>query len=123
MLHHTLTGPHTHPHQLAELLSTMADQEAKSSNDAVIQILKNAVPYDPRFPNMNQTKNCQVNYIDYFRCLKKKDETYCAWYKNAYQNLCPPDWYEKWDEQRQKGTFPFPELCERTYDEWLAMNK
>lgn len=70
------------------------------------------VPYDPRFPNQNQTKNCQQNYLDYHRCLKAKDgdENYCAWYKNAYEVLCPPEWYEKWDDQRANGNFPFPEL-------------
>jgi len=70
------------------------------------------VPYDPRFPNQNQTRNCQINYLDYHRCLKKKngDEEYCAWYKNAYEHLCPVEWYEKWDEQREKGTFAVPDL-------------
>lgn len=63
------------------------------------------VPYDPRFPNQNQTRNCQQNYVDYYRCLKKKDESYCAWYKNAYEHLCPNDWIEKWDEQRANGNF------------------
>jgi cytochrome c oxidase subunit 6b len=70
------------------------------------KMVANFVPYDPRFPNQNQTKNCTTNYIDYYRCLKKKDEDYCAWYKNAYKQLCPPEWYEKWDEQRANGSFP-----------------
>lgn len=70
------------------------------------------VPYDPRFPNQNQTRNCQMNYVDYHRCLQAKDgdEDYCAWYKNAYRQLCPPEWYEKWDEQRESGTFPILHL-------------
>lgn len=71
--------------------------------------LSSMVPYDPRFPNMNQTRNCQTNYLDYYRCLKKKDgdEEYCAWYKNAYERLCPDEWVEKWNEQRENGLFPF----------------
>ena len=71
------------------------------------KMVRNWVPYDPRFPNQNQTRNCQQNYVDYHRCLKKKDgdEEYCAWYKNAYKQLCPPEWYERWDEQRENGTF------------------
>lgn len=73
------------------------------------EVASKFVPYDPRFPNQNQTKNCQINYVDYFRCLKKKDEGYCAWYKNAYTRLCPNDWIEKWDEQREKGIFPVRE--------------
>ena len=76
------------------------------------KMVANFVPYDPRFPNQNQTKNCQTNYIDYYRCLKAKngDENYCAWYKNAYKSLCPPEWYEHWDEQRANGTFPIRDI-------------
>lgn len=72
------------------------------------KVAANFVPYDPRFPNQNQTRNCQQNYVDYHRCLNKKDgdEDYCAWYKNAYKQMCPPEWYERWDEQRESGIFP-----------------
>lgn len=76
------------------------------------EMAKNFIPYDPRFPNTNQTKNCQRNYVDYHRCLKAKngDEDYCAWYKRAYQVLCPTEWYERWDEQMEKGVFPVPDI-------------
>lgn len=84
----------------------LEDEELKNK---ITQLFARMVPYDPRFPNQNQTRNCHVNYIDYFRCLKKKDEDYCAWYKNAYTQLCPPEWIEKWDEQRENGTFPVRE--------------
>ncbi|RWS22023.1 cytochrome c oxidase subunit 6B1-like protein [Leptotrombidium deliense] len=64
-------------------------------------------PYDPRFPNQNQTRNCYQNYLDYHRCIKIKGQDYkpCEWYRNAYVALCPDFWYQKWDEQREKGTF------------------
>lgn len=80
------------------------------------QLIKNFVPYDPRFPNQNQTRNCQTNYIDYHRCLHAKngDEEYCGWYKHAYKTLCPPEWYEKWDEQLESGTFPV-EVIQKNY--------
>jgi len=70
--------------------------------------VKMMVPYDPRFPNQNQTRNCEYNYVDYYRCLKAKDgdEEYCAWYKHVYKNLCPQDWVEKWEEWREKGIHP-----------------
>ncbi|KAH9413766.1 Cytochrome c oxidase subunit 6B1 [Dermatophagoides pteronyssinus] len=66
------------------------------------------VPYDPRFPNTNQTRNCYQNYLDFFRCQKVKGEDYepCSWYKFAYNELCPPGWTAKWDEQRENGVFP-----------------
>ncbi|KAF8791927.1 cytochrome c oxidase subunit 6B1-like [Argiope bruennichi] len=65
-------------------------------------------PFDPRFPNTNQTKNCWQNYIDYHRCLKVKGEDYspCEYYKRVYNSLCPNAWTEKWDEQRAEGRFP-----------------
>lgn len=76
--------------------------------EKIRNMVKNWVPYDPRFPNTNQTRNCQQNYWDYHRCLRAKngDEEYCAWYKNAYKRLCPVEWYEHYDEQVEKGIFP-----------------
>ncbi|XP_074598932.1 cytochrome c oxidase subunit 6B [Brevipalpus obovatus] len=66
-----------------------------------------APPFDPRFPNTNQALNCYQNYMDYHRCQKKKPGwEACDWYKNAYESLCPIDWYKKWDMQRKKGIFP-----------------
>ncbi|CAG2117774.1 unnamed protein product, partial [Medioppia subpectinata] len=51
-------------------------------------------PYDPRFPNQNQSRNCYQNYLDYHRCLKVKndDKEYCHWYQWAYTELCPKSW-------------------------------
>ncbi|NP_001165173.1 cytochrome c oxidase subunit VIb polypeptide 1 (ubiquitous) L homeolog [Xenopus laevis] len=68
-------------------------------------------PFDARFPNQNQTKHCYTNYLDYHRCLKAKDskgqDPYpCEWYRRVYRSMCPLKWVEKWDEQRESGTFP-----------------
>ncbi|CAG2170055.1 unnamed protein product [Oppiella nova] len=51
-------------------------------------------PYDPRFPNQNQTRNCYQNYLDYHRCQKVKGDKYepCQWFKWAYTELCPKAW-------------------------------
>jgi len=27
-------------------------------------------------------------------------------FQRAYKDLCPGDWVEKWDEQRDEGTWP-----------------
>lgn len=37
---------------------------------------------------------CWQNYVDYFRCIKKKGEDYepCNWFKKQYQALCPGFW-------------------------------
>ncbi|KAM4526913.1 cytochrome c oxidase subunit 6B1 isoform 1-T1 [Fundulus diaphanus] len=68
-------------------------------------------PFDARFPNQNQTRNCWSNYLDYHRCQKALDAkgvdtTPCEWYRRVYKSLCPISWVEKWDGQREDGTFP-----------------
>uniref|UniRef100_A0A8C1W6R1 Cytochrome c oxidase subunit 6B1 n=1 Tax=Cyprinus carpio TaxID=7962 RepID=A0A8C1W6R1_CYPCA len=62
-------------------------------------------PFDARFPNQNQTRNY------YYRCQKALDAkgvdtAPCDWYKRVYKSLCPLSWIEKWDTQREDGTFP-----------------
>ncbi|XP_062814219.1 cytochrome c oxidase subunit 6B1 isoform X2 [Anolis carolinensis] len=59
-------------------------------------------PFDPRFPNTNQTH--------YYRCVKimnakGKDIAVCEWYRRVYKSLCPISWVKRWDEQREQGTF------------------
>ncbi|KAG9349929.1 hypothetical protein JZ751_026282 [Albula glossodonta] len=54
-------------------------------------------PFDARFPNQNQTRNCWQNYLDYHRCQKALtdkgvDVAPCDWYKRVYKSLCPLSW-------------------------------
>ncbi|XP_060725464.1 cytochrome c oxidase subunit 6B1 [Tachysurus vachellii] len=68
-------------------------------------------PFDARFPNQNQTRNCWQNYLDFHRCTKAleakgMDTAPCDWYRRVYKSLCPISWIEKWDTQRDDGTFP-----------------
>ncbi|EDV27850.1 Cytochrome c oxidase subunit 6B1 [Trichoplax sp. H2] len=69
-------------------------------------VLKTA-PFDNRFPNTNQTKNCWQNYVDYQRCIKAKGEDFeaCQYFKRIYRIMCPNHWVEQWDEQVENGTF------------------
>lgn len=69
--------------------------------------LTNTVGFDPRFPNQNQTKHCWQNYVDYFKCINAKGEEFepCKVFWRSYNSLCPQDWIEKWDGQREKGNF------------------
>ncbi|XP_028559759.2 cytochrome c oxidase subunit 6B2 [Podarcis muralis] len=67
-------------------------------------------PFDPRFPNTNQTKNCYQNYLDYYRCVKTvkangKDIKVCEWYHRVFKSLCPVSWIQRWDGERAQGTF------------------
>jgi cytochrome c oxidase subunit 6b len=70
--------------------------------------LKQTIPFDPRFPNMNQTRNCWQNYVDFHRCQKLKGEEYepCQFFFKNFKTICPNAWVEKWDDQREKGAFP-----------------
>ncbi|KYO23515.1 cytochrome c oxidase subunit 6B2 [Alligator mississippiensis] len=67
-------------------------------------------PFDPRFPNTNQTRNCYQNYLDYHRCMKVltargRDTKPCLWYYRVFTSLCPLSWVQHWDEQQEKGSF------------------
>lgn len=68
-------------------------------------------PFDSRFPNQNQTRNCWQNYLDFHRCEKAMtakggDVSVCEWYRRVYKSLCPISWVSAWDERRAEGTFP-----------------
>uniref|UniRef100_A0A8D2L8W8 Cytochrome c oxidase subunit 6B1 n=1 Tax=Varanus komodoensis TaxID=61221 RepID=A0A8D2L8W8_VARKO len=57
-------------------------------------------PFDPRFPNSNQTRNCYQNYLDYYRCMKimkakGKDVEACKWYFRVFTSLCPISWVSR----------------------------
>ncbi|KAI0978200.1 hypothetical protein GJ496_003853 [Pomphorhynchus laevis] len=60
---------------------------------------------DPRFPNMNQTKNCEINYLDYHRCKDQlgEDAAECDYFKHVYTHTCPTSWVESFDEQFENG--------------------
>ncbi|XP_066098845.1 cytochrome c oxidase subunit 6B1 isoform X2 [Saccopteryx bilineata] len=54
-------------------------------------------PFDSRFPNQNQTRNCWQNYLDFHRCekamtAKRGDVSVCEWYRRVYKSLCPISW-------------------------------
>uniref|UniRef100_A0A8D0B5L5 Cytochrome c oxidase subunit 6B1 n=1 Tax=Salvator merianae TaxID=96440 RepID=A0A8D0B5L5_SALMN len=54
-------------------------------------------PFDPRFANANQTRNCYQNYVDYYRCVKimsakGKDIKSCEWYQRVFTSICPISW-------------------------------
>lgn len=65
-------------------------------------------PYDPRFPNQNQTRYCFTSFVDFQRCKKRHGEEYeaCQYFKKCFNSMCPLFWVEKWNEQLENGTFP-----------------
>ena len=47
-------------------------------------------------------------YNEWILCLKKtdNDEDGCKFMRQYALSLCPDNWIEKWDEEREEGTFP-----------------
>ncbi|PJF18582.1 hypothetical protein PSACC_01610 [Paramicrosporidium saccamoebae] len=75
-------------------------------NDPDSVVLSTA-PFDPRFPNANQTKNCWQNYVDYHMCVAAKgaDFSPCDYFKRNYKIICPQNWVSRWDDLREEGKF------------------
>ncbi|XP_020269781.1 cytochrome c oxidase subunit 6b-3 isoform X2 [Asparagus officinalis] len=67
-------------------------------------------PADFRFPTTNQTRHCFTRYIEYHKCLSAKgdDSGECEKFAKYYRSLCPGEWVDRWNEQRENGNFPGP---------------
>eukprot|EP00246_Nothoceros_aenigmaticus_P011138 TRINITY_DN2905_c0_g1_i1.p5 TRINITY_DN2905_c0_g1~~TRINITY_DN2905_c0_g1_i1.p5 ORF type:complete len:132 (-),score=30.51 TRINITY_DN2905_c0_g1_i1:1616-2011(-) len=67
----------------------------------------NTAPMDFRFPTTNQAKHCYTRYNEYHKCVAEKGEgaSECNKYAKYYRSLCPGEWIERWNEQRENGTF------------------
>ena len=76
--------------------------EEASSEDIVIR----TTPFDPRFPQQNQAKHCYTRYNEYHKCAAEKGEEECASMAKLYRSICPGEWVEKWNEERENGTWP-----------------
>ncbi|KAG6739800.1 hypothetical protein POTOM_057415 [Populus tomentosa] len=65
-------------------------------------------PADYRFPTTNQTRHCFTRYIEFHRCVAAKGDegNDCERFAKYYRSLCPSEWVERWNEQRENGTFP-----------------
>lgn len=74
------------------------------------QIELKTAPVDFRFPTTNQTRHCFTRYIEFHRCMTVKGENSgeCEKFAKYYRSLCPGEWVDKWNEQRDNGTFPGP---------------
>ncbi|KAI3441921.1 uncharacterized protein J3R85_001980, partial [Psidium guajava] len=68
-------------------------------------VVLETAPFDMRFPFANQTRHCYARYLEYHRCIREKgkDAPECD-----YRSICPSEWVERWNEQREQGTFPGP---------------
>merc|ERR1712038_805505 len=60
--------------------------------------------FDPRFPNTNQARHCYTRYNEFHKCNAEGGDD-CEKYAKAYRSLCPTAWVNKWNEQREEGTW------------------
>ncbi|RDY00554.1 Cytochrome c oxidase subunit 6b-1 [Mucuna pruriens] len=88
-------------------------EENSGSEDATeetSEIKLETAPADFRFPTTNQTRHCFTRYVEYHRCVAAKGEgaPECDKFAKYYRSLCPGEWIDRWNEQRENGTFPGP---------------
>ncbi|XP_022131889.1 cytochrome c oxidase subunit 6b-1-like [Momordica charantia] len=90
--------------------SGAGEEENQESTDEPSEIKLETAPADFRFPTTNQTRHCFTRYIEFHRCTAAKGEgaPECDKFAKYYRSLCPSEWVEKWNEQRENGTFPGP---------------
>ncbi|XP_042963656.1 cytochrome c oxidase subunit 6b-3-like isoform X2 [Carya illinoinensis] len=76
----------------------------------IVVIQLETAPADFRFPTTNQTRHCFTRYVEYHRCVAAKGEgaPECDKFAKYYRSLCPGEWIDRWNEQRENGTFPGP---------------
>uniref|UniRef100_A0A3Q7G500 Cytochrome c oxidase subunit 6b-1 n=1 Tax=Solanum lycopersicum TaxID=4081 RepID=A0A3Q7G500_SOLLC len=111
---------------------TSGDQESAVETPA---IKLETAPADFRFPTTNQSRHCFTRYVEYHRCTAAKGEgaPECDKFAKYYRSLCPGEWVraraeeftattlqtqlqaaagdddvDRWNEQRENGTFPGP---------------
>uniref|UniRef100_A0A453CBH2 Cytochrome c oxidase subunit n=3 Tax=Aegilops tauschii subsp. strangulata TaxID=200361 RepID=A0A453CBH2_AEGTS len=78
--------------------------------DEMAEIEIKTAPADFRFPTTNQTRHCFTRYVEFHRCVSAKGDeaAECEKFAKYYRSLCPAEWVEKWNEQRENGTFAGP---------------
>ncbi|KAK9806378.1 hypothetical protein WJX72_012189 [[Myrmecia] bisecta] len=86
---------------------TVEEQEPEEEEAEAVVEVKSA-PYDVRFPSTNQARHCYTRYNEFYKCKGLKDESdpECEFYQKAYRSICPNEWVERWNEQREAGTWP-----------------
>ncbi|XP_071728769.1 cytochrome c oxidase subunit 6b-1-like [Rutidosis leptorrhynchoides] len=89
-----------------------SNDESEQTNDQheTPEIKLETAPADYRFPTTNQSRHCFTRYVEYHRCVAAKGEgaPECDKFAKYYRSLCPGEWVDRWNEQRENGTFPGP---------------
>ncbi|KAL9273039.1 Cytochrome c oxidase subunit 6b-1-like protein [Drosera capensis] len=95
-----------------ETTEAVEEQEAENgeASEEAPEVKLEMAPADFRFPTTNQTRHCFTRYIEYHRCIaaKGEDAPECNRFAKYYRSLCPGEWIDRWNEQRENDTFPGP---------------
>ncbi|EKX54996.1 hypothetical protein GUITHDRAFT_149927, partial [Guillardia theta CCMP2712] len=85
-------------------------KEVKLPAGVTAKDILHTAPYNAYNPQQNQTKHCYAKYNEFFRCagVHGEDAKECKKIKHHFISLCPVEWIEKWNDQREAGTFPGP---------------
>ncbi|VDO92816.1 unnamed protein product [Soboliphyme baturini] len=82
---------------------------SKEANNALAEkLMLRKRPVDLRFTQTNRVKQCYTNFIDYHRCLtvREEDNEVCQFFKQQYNDCCPNEWIDKWNQWIKEGRFP-----------------
>mmetsp|Transcript_11986 Transcript_11986/g.18083 ORF Transcript_11986/g.18083 Transcript_11986/m.18083 type:complete len:86 (+) Transcript_11986:288-545(+) len=76
---------------------------------SIIDLIK-TTPRSAKFPTVNQAPHCWNRYNEWVMCLKttgntEEGEGACTQMRQLADSICPVEWAEKWDEEREDGTF------------------
>ena len=76
------------------LFPTVQTEDEIEGADGIVFSRRTPVPYDPRFPNTNQTKSCWFSYVSFRQCLLThgEDDARCRYYKYKASVECPLKW-------------------------------
>eukprot|EP00230_Micromonas_polaris_P003091 CAMPEP_0119210216 /NCGR_PEP_ID=MMETSP1327-20130426/2088_1 /TAXON_ID=38833 /ORGANISM="Micromonas pusilla, Strain RCC2306" /LENGTH=112 /DNA_ID=CAMNT_0007207205 /DNA_START=26 /DNA_END=364 /DNA_ORIENTATION=- len=94
------------PFEEVEVEEPAAEEEEEE--EAAVEIKIETAPFDPRFPQTNQAKHCYTRYNEFHKCKAQngEDDEECEKYARYYRSMCPTDWVNKWNEEREAGTWP-----------------
>jgi len=89
---------------------SVKERVQKDNTERLGQMGITTAPIDWRFPTTNQAKHCYTRYNEFHLCVKERgeDDVVCKKYEKYFRSLCPIEWVERWDEQREAGTFAGP---------------
>lgn len=115
----------SHLTQIKDAFENSPDDQTTARLHARLNTIKmRTTPPDARFPNVNQTRACWQNYIDYWKCVRltspsrsfDDEEGAAAWCKGfwrAAQITCFSSTIERWEQARQDGISPHIDYIEQ----------